>query len=75
MVAYLNEVYSLKEHEAVFLKMESYIFSIVAGSIWFGFCFRLNTFTSKISNLLLPIGAKGSKDCESWLTIIKIKKD
>ena len=27
--------------------------------ILFGFCFRLNIFTSKISNLLLPLGAEG----------------
>ena len=40
--------YSLKEHEAVFLKQESFIFSIATGSISFVFCFRLNTFTIKI---------------------------
>ena len=33
-------------------------FSIVA-VILFGFCFRSNIFTSKISNLLLPLGNKG----------------
>ena len=33
VVTYLNEVYSLKEHDAVFLKRENLIFSIVAGSI------------------------------------------
>ena len=32
------------KHEAVFLKRP-----VVAGSIWFVFCFRLNIFTSKIS--------------------------
>ena len=33
-------------------------FSIVA-VILFGFCFRSNIFTSKISNLLLPLGNTG----------------
>ena len=37
--------YSLNEYEAVFSKRQKLIFSIVAGSVWFGFCFRLNTFT------------------------------
>ena len=32
---YFNEVYSLKEHEAVLLKGQNLIFSIVAGGIWF----------------------------------------
>ena len=27
----------------------------------FGFCLRLNIFTSKISNLLLPLGAEGGE--------------
>ena len=60
-VTYFNEFYSLKEHEAVFLKRQKLIFSVVAGCIWFAFCFRLNTFTSKISNLLLTSGAEGAK--------------
>ena len=34
------------------------IFSIAA-VILFSFCFRLNVFTSKISNLLLPLRAEG----------------
>ena len=38
--------YSLKEHEAVFLKRK--IFSIAVGGISFVFCFSLNIFTSKI---------------------------
>ena len=36
--------------------------SIVAGSVWF--CFfvsRLNNFTSKVSNLLLPFGTEGAE--------------
>ena len=36
-----------------------WFFSIVTGSIWFDFCFKLNTFTSRISNLLLPFGTEG----------------
>ena len=51
--------YCLKKHEAVFLKRQNLIFPIAAGSIWFVFCFRLNIFTSKISNLMLPFWAKG----------------
>ena len=48
---------SLKESETVFLDIQNLIFSVGALSILFGFCFRLNIFTSKISNLLLPSGA------------------
>ena len=33
-------------------------FFIVAAGVLFAFCFRLNTFTSKISNLLSPLGAE-----------------
>ena len=40
--------YSLRKHEAAFLKRQNLIFSIVAGSISFVFCFRLNIFKSKI---------------------------
>ena len=70
MVTYFIEVYSLKEHEAVFLKRKYWISSTEAGSIWFVFRFRLNTFTSKISNLLLHFGAEGAKGHGSWYTII-----
>ena len=35
------------------------IFSTVAVSILFGVCFRLNIFTNKISNLLLPLAFVG----------------
>ena len=34
-------------------------FDLVAVSILFGFYFRLSISTSKISNLLLPLGIKG----------------
>ena len=30
----------------------------------FGFCLRLNIFASKISNLLLPLGAEGGRGRE-----------
>ena len=57
---YFNEVYSLKENEAVFLKRKNWIFSIVGGSISFVFfCFEQNIFTSKISIFLLPLGRRG----------------
>ena len=32
------------------------------------FCFKLNIFTSKISNLLLPVWAEGAGGCESYPT-------
>ena len=51
--------YSLKQHEAVFLKGQNFIFSIVAGSISFVSCFRLNVFTSKIQILCYLSGARG----------------
>ena len=35
-----------------------------------GFCFRLDIFTSKISNLLLSLGAERGGGCESWYTLI-----
>ena len=37
----------MKEYEAVFLKRQNLIFSIVAGSIGFNFSFRLNIFRIK----------------------------
>ena len=40
--------YSLKKHEAVFLKKKNLIFSLAAGSNSFVFCFKLNSFASKI---------------------------
>ena len=50
---YETRSYSLKEHVAVFLKRQNLVFSIVTGNIWFVSFFRLNIFTSNISNLLL----------------------
>ena len=45
-----------------------FFFSIVA-VILFVFYFRLNIFTSKISNLLLSSGTKRGRNCESWYTL------
>ena len=59
-----TESFSLKENDAVFLETRNLIFSIVA-VILFGFCFRLNIFTSKISTLRLPLVAEGGRACES----------
>ena len=41
------------------METQNLIFSKVVVSILLGFCFRLNIFTIKISNLLLPLGAEG----------------
>ena len=38
---------------------QNLIFSIVVATVLFGFCFRLNTFPSNISNLLSPFGDRG----------------
>ena len=56
--------FSLKENDAVFLETQNLIFSIAA-VILFSFCFRLNVFTSKISNLLLPLGAE-------WVGVVNL---
>ena len=53
------------EHEVIFWKRQNLIFSVVAGSIWFASCFRLNTFASKTPNPLLPFGAEGAGGRES----------
>ena len=54
VITYFSKTYSLKEDEASSLKRQNLIFSIVAGSVWFALNFRLNVFTSKTSNLVLP---------------------
>ena len=46
VVTYFSKVYSMKEHEAVFLKRQ--IFPVVAGNIWFIFCFKGSIFTNKV---------------------------
>ena len=60
VITYFNEYFSLKGDEAVFLKRQKLIFSIVAGSILFVFWFRPNIFRSKILNSLLPLGPEGT---------------
>ena len=40
VATYFKELYSLREHEAVFLKGQKCIFAKVARNIWFVFCFR-----------------------------------
>ena len=61
--------YSLKEHEAVFMKRQSLIFFLVAGSIWINFWSTLNIFICKISNLLLlPLGTQGARGRKSLFT-------
>ena len=47
VVTYFNEIYN--KEWGYFLEEKNLIFSIVAGCIWFIFCFRLRIFTSKIS--------------------------
>ena len=49
----------------VFLETHNLILSILAVNIIFGFYFRLNIFTSKITNLLVPLGADDGGGCES----------
>ena len=69
MVTYFSKVYSLKEHEAFFFnKRQNWIFSRVAASIWFVFCFRLNIFSSKIWDFLLSLRVKWASGRESWYT-------
>ena len=53
------------------LTRQNLIFSIVAGSIWFHFCFRLNIFTTKISNLLLPLGVEGPRAMNLNISTLK----
>ena len=76
IVIYLNKVYSLKEHEAVFLRRQNLIYSVVAGSTWFVFCFRLNNFTS---NIQIPIYSyflgPRRQGLLMWYTIIKHQKN
>ena len=64
VVTYFNEVCSLKEHETVEETKIDFFYS--SWKYLICFCFRLYTFTGKISNLLLPFGAEGDKGHESW---------
>ena len=48
-------------HRLFFLKSNNLFFSLYWLEVFdFVFCFRLNMFISKISNLLLPFGAEGA---------------
>ena len=52
------EILALRKNKAVPLETQKLIFCKVA-AILFDFCFRLNIFTIKISNLVLRLGAEG----------------
>ena len=60
-LTYFNGVFSLREHKTVFLKRQTSIFSVVAGSIAFVFCFRLKAFTCKISIFCCLLGPRGPR--------------
>ena len=61
----------------VYTKLEAIIWSyyqtrgyfIVAGSIWFFLWIRLNIFTSKIPNFLLPLRTDVAEDRGTWIFI------
>ena len=80
VVTYFNVYMKLEvivgRNMRLFPSRDKTFFSIVAGSIWFVFCFRLNIFIIKISNLLLPLGAERAGGRESWCTsnILDINK-
>lgn len=61
-----SRCFSIHENEPVFLGTQNLIFSIVAVSILFCFCFRLNILINKFSNLMLTLGAEGGRGCKSW---------
>ena len=50
---------NMKEHVAVFFEEKNVIFSTVVGNTSIVFCLRLNVFTSRTTNLLLPLGDWG----------------
>ena len=50
--------YSLRYYKAVLLKRQNLILTIVAESIWFVFCFRLNVFTRFQVTLFNYLGTK-----------------
>ena len=58
------EVLVLRKMMLFFFGDTNIDFSIVAVVI-FGFCFRVDIFTNKISNLLLTLEAEGGRVCES----------
>ena len=75
VVTYFKEVCSLKERKAIFLKTQNLIFFFSSWKVWFVFCFKVNIFASKISNLLIPFRTEGTRCHESWYTIIKEQKN
>ena len=75
MITYLSEVYSLKEHEAVLLKRQNFNYPLVAGSIWFVICVKLNTFTSKILSMLLPIGQERARGLQILICYYIVVKE
>ena len=54
-----------------FFEEKNVIFSIVVGNTSYVFCFRLNVFTSKTTNLLLPLEAKGDWGYEFRIPKVK----
>ena len=67
MCTYFNEVYSLKEHEAVFSNRQNLNYSSWKYLICF-LVFRLNIFTSKIQNFPGSSGTGIGGGAESWYT-------
>ena len=57
-----NEDYSLKEHEAVFLKRQNLIFSVVAGNIWFAF----RNIKYDLSYLFRGVLRQNERRCVVW---------
>ena len=57
-----NEDYSLKEHEAVFLKRQNLIFSVVAGNIWFAF----RKIKYDLSYLFRGVLRQNERRCALW---------
>ena len=57
----------LKESQTVFLESKNLIFFLQQLEVFdFVYCFRLNTFTNKISDLLLPLGTERAGGRESY---------
>ena len=72
VVAYFNVYKKNRRIGAIFWRERVWLFSVVAGSIWFVFYFRLGLFTSETSNLLFPLETEGTRDRETWILIFLI---
>ena len=59
---------NMKKYMAFSFEEKNVIFSTVVGNTSIVFCLRLNVFTSKTTNLLLPLGDRGHE-----LRIRKVK--